>query len=504
MKATFLIAVVVAASLTGGAGYFWGKRQALQVEQTASAPTERKVLYYRNPMGLPDTSPVPKKDSMGMDYVPVYADAAAASGAVTLSPGQLQKLGVATEVVGRHALANTVRSTAVIEIDERRQQLIAPRFEGWVRQLHVNATGQAVGRGQPLLEVYSPELESALREYQLAQESGLADLAKSTRQRLRNWELSDDDLAHLSHGMANRVLRAPIAGVVLEKMAVNGARFAPGEVLFRLADLSSVWVQAEVAEQDQGALRVGQSASVSVDAYPGERFSGKVGFISPILDGASRTVKVRVELPNPQGRLRPAMYAQVELATGGAAEVLSLPHSAVIDSGTRQLALVQVAEGRFEPRTLKLGRRDSQFVEVLAGVGEGERVVTRANFLLDAESNLRAALGAAPEVAATVASGVSGKHEAPKPAVTVHHGQGKLEAINPDGSLSITHQPITSLGWPGMTMDFELAAPAVAAGIPVGAAIRFDLVEQGRGHWVISSMSAISAGTPAAEPHHAH
>jgi Cu(I)/Ag(I) efflux system membrane fusion protein len=416
MKPAILISALLAASLAGGAGYYWGSRQAEPQAAKTNVPAERKILYYRNPMGLPDISPAPKKDSMGMDYVPVYADEAPAPGTVTVSPAQLQKLGVATEVVGRHALANTVRSTAVIEIDERRQQLIAPRFEGWVRQLHVNATGQAVGRGQPLLEVYSPELESALREYQLAQESGLSELAQSTRQRLRNLELSDDDLAHLAHGMANRVLRSPINGVVLEKTAVSGARFAPGEVLFRIADLSSVWVQAEVAEQDQGALHVGQSASVSVDAYPGERFSGKVGFIAPVLDGASRTVKVRVELPNPQGRLRPAMYARVELATGGAAAVPSLPLSAVIDSGVRQLALVQVAAGRFEPRELKLGRRDGQFVEVLAGVAEGEAVVTRANFLLDAESNLRAALGVSVPLvpsAETGANGVESHHPVP-------------------------------------------------------------------------------------------
>ncbi len=395
MRATPLLAAVVAVTLAGSAGYFWGKQQ-VPVAEKAAASTERKILYYRNPMGLPDTSPVPKVDSMGMDYVPVYADEAATPGTVVLSPDKVQKLGVVTEAVALRPLASSLRSTAVIEVDERRQQLIAPRFEGWVRQLHVNVTGQAVRRGQPLLEVYSPELESALREYLLAQESGLADLAKSTRQRLRNWEISDDDLAHLAHGMANRVLRSPIDGVVLEKSAVNGARFAAGEVLYRIADLSNVWVQAEVAEQDQGSLRVGQSAKVSVDAYPGEPFSGRVSFISPVLNAKTRTVQVRIELPNPHGRLRPAMYAKVELATGHAAPVLSVPLSAVLDSGVRQLALVQVAEGRFEPRALKLGRRDGEFVEVLDGLAEGEQVVTKANFLLDAESGLRAALGSAP------------------------------------------------------------------------------------------------------------
>lgn len=394
MKTALLIVAVVVATLAGSAGYFWGKQQsAPQAIASVKTPAEREILYYRNPMGLPDTSPAPKKDSMGMDYVPVYADEAATPGTVVLSPDRVQKLGVVTEVVARRSLAGSVRSTAIIEIDERRQQLIAPRFNGWVRQLHVNATGQAVQKGQPLLEVYSPDLESALREYQLAQESGLTELANSTRLRLRNWEISDADLAHLAHGMANRVLRSPSNGVVLEKTAINGARFAAGEVLYRIADLSSVWALAEVAEQDQGSLRVGQSAQISVDAYPGERFSGRVSFISPVLNPQTRTVQVRVELLNPQGRLRPAMYAKIELTTGNPAAVLSLPLSAVLDSGTRQLALVQVAEGRFEPRALRLGRRDGEYVEVLDGVAEGEPVVTKANFLLDAESSLRAALG---------------------------------------------------------------------------------------------------------------
>ncbi|MBI5919280.1 MAG: efflux RND transporter periplasmic adaptor subunit [Nitrosomonadales bacterium] len=507
MKPIPLIAALVAATLAGSAGYFWGKQQVPVAEKSAAVPAERKILYYRNPMGLPDTSPVPKVDGMGMDYVPVYADEAAAPGTVVLSPDKVQKLGVVTEPVALRTLAASLRSTAVIEVDERRQQLIAPRFEGWVRQLQVNATGQAVRRGQPLLEVYSPELESALREYQLAQESGLADLAKSTRQRLRNWEISDDDLAHLTHGMANRVLRSPIDGVVLEKTAVNGARFAAGEVLYRIADLSSVWVQAEVAEQDQGALRLGQSAKVSVDAYPGEVFSGKVGFISPVLNPQTRTVQVRVELSNLQGRLRPAMYAKVELATGHAAAVLSIPLSAVLDSGVRQLALVQIAEGRFEPRTLQLGRRDGEFAEVLDGLTEGERVVTKANFLIDAESNLKAALGgfghahggAAPKggrtesaLPATAHAGydTQGAAEQAKPAVIGHQAQGTLDAINADGTASITHEAIKTLGWPSMTMNFALANSSLATGIKPGAAITFELVERKQGEYVITKLQA--------------
>lgn len=430
MKPTTLVIALVAAGLAGAIGYQWGKQPSSQ--QATSAKAERKILYYRNAMGQPDTSPTPKKDSMGMDYVPVYAGDEAVSSTVAVSPERLQLLGVKTEAVELRQLVRTVRASATIQASERSLHLVAPRFEGWVQQLHVNTTGQHVTQGQPLLTVYSPELQSAAREYQLASDSGLNDLAQSTQRRLQNWGIAIEDLQHLAHGAANLVLRSPINGVVLEKTAVAGARFTPGEVLFKLADLSSVWVQAEVAEQDQAVLRVGRSAKVTVDAYPGAVFTGRVSFISPVLNPQTRTVQVRVELPNRDGRLRPAMFAQVELAAGErTASVLSIPVSAVIDSGTRQLALVQVAEGRFAPRDLKLGRRTADYVEVLEGLGEGEQVVTKANFLLDAESNLKAALG------------------------SVQQQDTKLPAKSLQSSE--VHQPAVQKAMPGMKMEHDHA-----------------------------------------------
>ena len=395
MKPVTLIGILVAAVLAGVTGYQLGKQYHAGAPLVPAAKAERKILYYRNPMGLPDTSPVPKQDSMGMDYVPVYEDDAEASNSVNISPERVQMLGVTTEAAAMHTMTHTVRATAVIQPDERKLYSIAPRFEGWVRKLHVNVTGQTVITGQALLEIYSPELQSTAREYRLAVDSGQQDLAQSALQRLRNWEITPEMMEHGSPDDKDvLVLRAPVNGVVLEKAAIEGARFAPGEVLFKLADLSSVWIQAEVAEQDQGQLRIGQRANVTVDAYPGETFAGKVSFIAPVLNSQTRTVQVRLELSNPHGRLRPAMYANVQFATQkSAAAVLSVPSSAVIDSGTRQIVLVQVAPGRFAPREVKPGQRAGDRVEVLEGIGEGERVVTRANFLIDAESNLKAAIG---------------------------------------------------------------------------------------------------------------
>lgn len=494
-------------TLVGAGSFYLGKQQIAPETSASKTQTERKVLYYRNPMGLPDTSPVPKKDSMGMDYVAVYEGEDAGSGTVAISPEKVQLLGVRTEAVQRRALTRSVRATGLFEVDERKQQWIAPRFEGWVQQLQVSATGQRVTRGQPLLTVYSPELESAAREVQLAHESGLAEVEKSARSRLDNWQIPPQDLEHLQHGMVRLVLRAPIDGVVIEKMAVAGARFAPGEVLFKLADLSSVWLQAEVAEQDQGALHLGQTVEVKVDAYTQEKFSGKVSFIAPVLNEKTRTVRVRVELPNHDARLRPGMYASVVIAEALPSE-LTVPLSAVIDSGTRQVVLVQVAEGRFQPRVVQLGARNEEQVAVLQGLVEGETVVTRANFLIDAESNLKAALssfGATPaapvpqaEVQKTVPPAEKHEqhvqHSPAKPAVVVHQAQGVLNAINADGTVSITHEAIASLGWPGMTMDFALANASLAAGMPPGSTITFEIVERKPDDWVITKLQARHGG----------
>ena len=404
-----LVLSALALAAFAAVGYYAGTHVAsTQVTaQTGDAP--RKILYYRNPMGQPDTSPVPKQDEMGMDYIPVYEGEDSASGTVALSPEKIQTLGVRTEQVAMRQLQHKVRATGMLEVDERKQQWVAPRFDGWVVKLNVNQTGQQVSAGTPLLSVYSPELESAVREYQLARESGLAEVEQSARLRLTNWGIAAQDLTHDDKGATQLLLRAPISGVVLEKKAINGARFAAGEVLFRLADLSNVWLQAEVAEQDQGGLHAGQKVNVSVDAYSGEEFSGRISFVAPVLNEMTRTVRVRVELDNRSGRLRPGMYAAVQIETGVKQKVLSVPLSAVIDSGTRQTLLVQVAEGRFQPRSVKLGQRNEEWAEVLEGVAEGETVVSRANFLIDAESNLRAALSGM-QAASAVTGQNGGEH----------------------------------------------------------------------------------------------
>jgi membrane fusion protein, copper/silver efflux system len=370
----------------------------------ASSPSkpagQGRILYYRNPMGLPDTSPVPKKDSMGMDYIPVY-EGEAEQGVVTVAPGRLQLLGVRTAPVEkRAAVARTVRATGTLAFDERRLAVVTTKVEGWIEQLDVAATGEAVKRGQVLAWFYSPLLVSAEEEYLLAASMpashGGGSLAAAALQRLRALDVPEEEIARLRRtGKATRriAIRAPTDGVVTDKPVVAGTRVMPGEALYKLADLTRIWLLADVQESDLGLIRPGQTARASMVAFPGRSFDGKVDFIYPTLSSDTRTAKVRIVMPNPDLALRAAMYASVEIEVpASSATVLAVPDSAVIDSGSRQVVLVEKGEGRFAPRAVKLGARGGGFVEVLDGVSEGERVVTGANFLIDAESNLKAAL----------------------------------------------------------------------------------------------------------------
>ena len=518
----------VAVALAAGAGYWLGTRTpapaatgsatvaGVAPAPGASAAAARKLLYYRNPMGLADTSPVPKKDPMGMDYIAVYegeeSTDAASGNQIRISAEKVQKLGVRTEAARTRKLDQALRAAGRIEPDERRLYTIAPKFEGYVERLHVNATGQPVSKGQPLFDAYSPELVSAQREYAIAAQgvaslkdapgpasTGMKQLAESSLQRLKNWDISEDQIKALAaSGDTKRTLsfRSPVSGIVTEKKAVQGMRFMPGEALYQVADLSSVWVIADVFEQDISRIRPGAAARVRVQAYPDKVFEGRVSYVYPTLKAETRTVPVRVELANPGLLLKPAMFAQVELAVPGQAAVVTVPLSAVIDSGTRQVVLVQRGEGRFEAREVRLGARTDNDVEVLGGVKDGEPVVISANFLIDAESNLKAALsglGAAtpppgPSNAAPVSAAGSAKGAG-------HRAEGTVESVDAQaGTVSLRHEPVPSLKWPAMTMDFKLATPALLQALKPGARVGFEFVERQAGEWVITQVAPVKPG----------
>ncbi|HLO61741.1 MAG TPA: efflux RND transporter periplasmic adaptor subunit, partial [Azonexus sp.] len=320
----------------------------------------------------------------------------------------------------------------------------------------------------------------------------------------RNWDISDEQVKSLARtGEARRTLtfRSPVNGVVIEKKAVQGMRFSAGDALYQVTDLSSVWAVADVFEQDIGWVKPGARAKVRINAYPDKVFEGTISYVYPTLKTETRTIPVRVELPNPGNLLKPGMFAQLELPTAAKGEVVTVPHSAVIDSGTRQIVLVQAGEGRFEPRDVKLGARSDERVEIRDGVREGEQVVVAANFLIDAESNLKAAVSGFGHAApgGTEASGQAAA------ARVGHQAQGKVEGVDAKaGTASISHGPVASLKWPGMTMEFVAANEAILQQLQPGAAIDFEFVERGQGEWVITSVKPASQPAAKAKPHAGH
>ena len=523
-----VVAAAVVAALAAGGGYWAGQRSGSlpHAEGTASVAAnagkkERKILFYRNPMGLPDTSPTPKKDPMGMDYIPVYEgeqdDEPASANQIKISTEKIQKLGVRTEAATVRSLDKVIRAAGRIEPDERRTYAISPKFEGYVDRLHVNVTGQPVGKGQPLFEVYSPELVSAQREYAIAAQGveslkgaeggaqeGMRQLADSSLARLRNWDISEEQVKSLAKsGEARRTLtfRSPVNGIITEKKAVQGMRFMPGEVLYQVTDLSSVWAVADVFEQDIAWVKSGARAKVRINAYPDKVFEGTISYVYPTLRAETRTIPVRIDLPNANNLLKPGMFAQLELPTAATGAVLTVPNSAVIDSGTRQIVLVQAREGRFEPREVKLGARSDERIEVLDGVREGEAVVVAANFLIDAESNLKAAVGSFGH---SGHGGATTSTQAAAPKVG-HQATGKVEEVDAKvGTASVTHGPVASLQWPGMTMEFKAANDAILKQLKPGAAINFEFVERSQGEWVITSVTPAGQAAGKANSHAGH
>jgi membrane fusion protein, copper/silver efflux system len=366
---------------------------------TMSPAADRTIKYYRNPMGLPDTSPMPKKDNMGMDYIPVYEGDDSDDGSVKLSPGKIQRTGVKSEPAAKRVLRTIIRAPGSIALDERRISVITMRSESFVQKVANVTVGTHVVKGQPLMEIYSPAISSASAEY--VSTVGSATTARNpsygsgSRQRLMNLDVPDAVISAMekSHTVPLAMeWTSPRDGIVLERNAVEGMRAQPGEVLFRIADHSEAWALIDVAERDLGALAEGQGVTVRARSFPGRIFAGKISVIYPEINKDTRTARIRIDLPNPDYALLHGMYVDAEINTGSSDAVLTVPDNAVMDTGSRQAVFVDKGDGHFEPREVKIGTRGDGYVEIRAGISEGERVVVAANFLIDAESNLNAAL----------------------------------------------------------------------------------------------------------------
>ncbi len=338
-------------------------------------------------------------DMGGMDTGAMSTD-----GSIRLDANELATFGITFGTAEVRPLSRIIRTVGMVEFDERRMSYVSPKFGGWVEKLHVDFTGQAVREGQPLLEVYSPELVAAQEELLLAVRmaesvgrsevpnvaAGAEALLESARRRLAYWDISDAQVRRLIEtGEVRKTLtmHAPVSGIVMEKGVFEGQAVRSGQNLYMIADLSGVWVNAEVFEADAALVREGMPAEVSIAALPGQSLGGRIEYVYPTVEDRTRSMRARITIPNPRSELKPGMYATVTFRPE-LGEVLTVPGSAVLYSGERAIAFVDMGGGSIMPHELSLGIRGAGYVEVLEGVEPGQRVVTSAQFLLDSESNL--------------------------------------------------------------------------------------------------------------------
>jgi len=323
---------------------------------------------------------------------------------ITISPEKRQLIGVRTAVASLRSLDRQIRTVGKVEVDETKLAYVNTKVAGWVKKLFVDYTGKEVKKGQPLLSIYSPDLVTAQEEYLLALRSrptsshGIAEISTSqqslidsAKRRLLLWDITDDQIASLEQSgkpQTEMTINAPLSGIVLEKMVLDGAYVVPGMNLYKIADLSSVWIMADVYEYEVPLVKVGQQARITLPYAAGEVLRASVSYINPVLDPVTRTVKVRVAVNNPGLVLKPDMFANVEIMVSAGTRLV-IPREAVLDSGTRQIVYVEKKPGVYEMRMVTLGMRGESFVEILKGIKKGERVVTSGNFLIDSESQLQ-------------------------------------------------------------------------------------------------------------------
>jgi Cu(I)/Ag(I) efflux system membrane fusion protein/cobalt-zinc-cadmium efflux system membrane fusion protein len=378
-------------------------------ETQAAKGGERQVRHWISPMDPTYVREEPGKDYMGHDLVPVYENGGGGS-EITIDPVTMQNMGVRTAPVTRQDLNREVRTVGRIGFEESKQYMVNSKIGGWIERLYVNQTGQLVRKGQPLLEIYSPELVAAQQEYLLAlghrdelKKSSFAEigaggerLVEAARQRLRYWDISDRQIKELEQSGRVRktmTLYSPFNGIVMEKKALEGMNVMPGMELMQISDISRVWVYADIYEYELPWVKSGQQALVEFPQAANKVLKGKVSYIYPTLEPMTRTVQARIELSNPGLELKPEMFVNVRLQTEPITDALTIPIDAVLNSGTGRHVFVALGDGRFEPRTITTGLQGAaDRVQVLSGLKDGEEVVTSAQFLLDSESKLREAI----------------------------------------------------------------------------------------------------------------
>ena len=501
MKRSIWLGVVVLIFViaAGGGGYWFAMRQMMSTMTaadtgSASAAQEkdgRKVLYWHDPMVPAQKFDKPGKSPfMDMQLVPVYADEGADEGKVSISPRVVQNLGVRTTEVVKGSLAQKIDAVGSVGYNERNVAVVQARVSGYVEKLYARAPLDPVRKGQPLVQILAPEWVAAQEEYLSLKRMQLPDmeeLQSAARQRLMLVGMSEDHIRMIERSgkvQARVTLYAPISGVIVELGVREGMTMMPGMTLFRINDLSSVWVNAEVPEAQAAVVKPGNAVQARTPAHPGTVFSGYVNAILPEVNPTTRTLKVRIELANPDGRLSPGMFASVDFAAAQKREMLIVPTEAVIETGKRSVVLVAEGEGKFKPVDVEIGVETDGQTEIRKGLEAGQKVVVSGQFLIDSEASLKAtttrmeampAAGAAPHAQAGA----------------THRAEGKLEHIGKD-AVTISHGPVPSLDWGPMTMDFQIPATGLPKDVTEGDQVSFEFQAVQKGGFELKSVTPMA------------
>ncbi len=409
-KGVLIIIVLIVGGIIGAGGLYMSSRfmgGKLTTEQGGAASGKkdgRKILYYKAPMNPSYIADKPGKSPMGMDLIPVYEgeEDTSAPGTVKIDPITIQNIGVRIAEVTHKRLEKAVRTVGTVTYDEKKVYHIDTKIDGWVEKLYFDFTGQKVKKGDMLLEFYSPKLISAEEEFLLAKkmagrmkEVRRTSLVDLSRRRLELWDVPAHQIRELEEtGVVKRTLhiQSPVTGIIVDKPIIEGMYVKPGQKLYTIADISGVWVYADIYEYELPWVKLGQDAEMTLASYPGEVFHGHVSFIYPFVEPKTRTIKVRVEFDNPGFKLKPDMYADVTLKSVIGKHVVAVPKEAVLLSGKRSLVVLSLGGGKFKPQDVVLGAETDDFYEVRSGLKDGDLVVTSAQFLIDSESSLKEAV----------------------------------------------------------------------------------------------------------------
>jgi membrane fusion protein, copper/silver efflux system len=471
-------AAAVLALITGGAGYYLGTSGGGGAGEPAATTGGREPLYYYDPMFPNQKFDKPGKSPfMDMELVPKYADGSGggAEPGVTIDPSAMQNLGLRIATARRGTLMTRVDVTGTIDFNQRDVAVVQSRAAGFVQRAYGHAPGDVVRTGAPIVDLLIPEWGGAQAEFLAVKRLGKVQWTAAGRQRLRLLGMSDGVIASVERsGRPHNVITitTPVGGAIQSLDVRPGMTVAAGQTLAQVTSLGTVWLNAAVPEARASEIRLGHLATAELAGFPGERFIGRIIGILPAAQADSRTLTVRIELPNRGGRLRPGMFANVYLGEAVHAAIL-VPSEAVIRTGRRTLVMLAEDRGRYRPAEVQVGRESGSQTEVLAGLADGEKVVASGQFLLDSEASLTGIearpLQSAPSAAPNAAQ-----------APGTHRGTGRIELLK-DGSITISHQPIPLANWLAMTMSFQLARPELARGYKVGDRINFTFQNRQQG-----------------------